>query len=183
MIKIRVLLAVIAVPVTMAALVLVAQGAQASTPACTTGAYVSYCGTQADNGSPGLVLDSAGAGTAINNKVIGWVNSTADPGTDWFQLAFGGSAANGIMFVFAPSGLISNMCAADPGNNLVVLRPCNGSNFQRWIATPVTGVAGFQTWTNRATHKILKSGALGAQLVTVTPPTTPAGNEQWRFTA
>jgi hypothetical protein len=54
MIKIRVLLAVIAAPVTTAALVLVAQGAQASTPACTTGAYVSYCGTQADNGSPGL---------------------------------------------------------------------------------------------------------------------------------
>jgi hypothetical protein len=183
MTRIKVMFAAIVVPVTMATFALVAQGAQASTSACTTGAYVSYCGTQADNGSPGLVLSSAGQGTGTNNKVIGWVNSTADPGTDWFQLAYGGSAANGIMFVFAPSGLISNMCAADPGNGLVVLRACNGSNFQRWIATPVSGVAGFQTWTNRATHKILKAGALGAQLVTVTPPTTPAGNEQWRFSA
>jgi hypothetical protein len=53
------------------------------------------------------VLDSAGAGTATNNKVIGWVNSTTDAGADWFQLAYGGSAANGIMFVFAPNEVIS----------------------------------------------------------------------------
>ena len=53
--------------------------------------------------------------------------------------------------------------AAEPltahGDSLVVLRPCNGSNWQRWIATPVSGQPGFQTWTNRATHKILQSGA------------------------
>jgi hypothetical protein len=39
----------------------------------------------------------------------------------------------------------------------------------------------FQTWTNRATLKILQSGAKGAQLITVTRPATPSGNQQWRF--
>lgn len=182
MIKIRTLAAGIAAAVAVAVLVLAAQGAQASTPGCTTGAFTSYCGTQANNASTMLVLDSAGQGTAVNNKVIGWPNSTADPGTDWFQLDFGGNAALGVMWVFAPGGVISNMCAADPGNGLVVLRGCNGSNWQRWVATP-TSVAGFQTWTNRATHRILQSGARGAQLVTVAPPTTSAGNQQWRFVA
>jgi len=41
--------------------------------------------------------------------------------------------------------------------------------------------AGFQTWTNLATHKILQSGARGGQLITVTRPATPAPSEQWRF--
>jgi hypothetical protein len=183
LVRAKLLLAAIAAPVTVAALALTAQAAQASTPACTSGAYAGYCGTQANNASTDLVLDSAGQGTATNNKVIGWPNSTSDPGTDWVNLAFGGNPANGVMWIFAPNGIISNMCAADPGNNLVVLRACNGSNWQRWIATPVSGQAGFFTWTNRATHKILQSGARGAQLITVTPPTTPSGNQQWRFVA
>jgi hypothetical protein len=181
MVKAKVLFAAMTAPVTMAVLVLAAQGAQASTSACTGGAYTGYCGTQANNASTDLVLDSAGQKTTANNKVIGWPNSTSDRGTDWVQLAFGGNAANGVMWIFAPGGVISNMCAADPGDNHVVLRACNGSNFQRWIATPVSGQAGFQTWTNRATLKILQSGAKGAQLITVTRPATPSGNQQWRF--
>jgi hypothetical protein len=175
------LLAAITAPVTIAVLAFAAQGAQASTSACTRGAYSGYCGTQANNASTDLVLDSAGQKTTTNNKVIGWPNSTSDPGTDWVQLAFGGSAANGVMWIFAPNGVISNMCAADPGDNHIVLRACNGSNFQRWVATPVSGQAGFQTWTNLATHKILQSGARGGQLITVTRPTTPTPSEQWRF--
>ena len=180
MIKIRMLAAGAAAAMTAAALVLAAQAAQASTPGCTSGTYTSYCGTQANDASTQLVLDSAGQGTGTNNKVIGWVNSTGDPGTDWVQLAFGGSAPLGMMWIYAPNGVISNMCASDPGNGLVVLRGCNGSDWQRWISTP-TSVAGFQTWTNRATHRILQSGALGAQLVTVTPPTTPTSSQAWKF--
>jgi len=181
MIKAKVLLAAITAPVTIAVLAFAAQGAQASTAACTRGAYSGYCGTQANNATTDLVLDSAGQKTTTNNKVIGWPNSTSDPGTDWVQLAFGGNAANGVMWIFAPNGIISNMCAADPGDNHIVLRACNGSNFQRWVATPVSGQAGFQTWTNLATHKILQSGARGGQLITVTRPATPAPSEQWRF--
>ena len=180
MIKIRVLLAAIVAPATMAAVVLTAQGAQASTPECTNGAYFGYCATQADNGSPVLVMDSAGQGTTTDNHVIGWSDSTSDAGTDWFQLAYGGDKSLGVMFVFAPKGVISGMCAADPGDGHVVLRGCNGSNWQRWIAAPV-GSAGFFTWTNRATHKILQSGAKGTQLVTVSPSTATSGNQQWKF--
>jgi hypothetical protein len=176
-------IAAVAGAVAVAALVLTAQGAQASTPGCTAGAFAGYCGTQANNASTDLVLDSNMQGTATNTKVIGWPNSTADPGTDWVQLAYGGDAALGVMWIYAPNGIISNMCASDPGDSLVVLRQCNGSNWQRWIATPVSGEAGFFTWTNRATHKILQSGAKGAQLTTVTPPTTPTGAQQWKFVA
>jgi len=50
-----VILAAIAIPVTVAAVALTAQGAQASTPGCTNGALLGYCATQADSGSP--VLD------------------------------------------------------------------------------------------------------------------------------
>jgi hypothetical protein len=63
-----------------------------------------------------------------------------------------------------------------------VLRQCNGSNWQRWIATQV-GSSGFFTWTNRATHKILQSGAKGAQLVTVTASAATSGNQQWKFSS
>ena len=52
MTRIRVLLVAIAVPVTMAALVLTAQGAQASTPECINGTYHGYCATQVDTGLP-----------------------------------------------------------------------------------------------------------------------------------
>jgi hypothetical protein len=180
--KMRAILAAIAVPVIVAALVLTAQGAQASTSGCTNGAFFGYCATQADNGSPVLVLDSSGQKATTDNPVIGWSNSTTDPATDWFQLAYAGDNALGVMFVFAPNGVISNMCASDPGNSLVVLRVCNGSNWQRWIATPV-GSTGFSTWTNRATHKILQSGAKGAQLVTVTQSSMISGNQQWKFSS
>src|SRR6185295_4990640 len=115
--RIRVILAAVAVPVTVAALVLTAQGAQASTPECLNGTYHGYCGTQIDNGTPALVLDNSKQRAAVTN----------------------------------------------PGNGHVVLRQCNGSDWQRWIATQV-GTTSFFTWKNRATHRILQSGARGAQL-------------------
>jgi hypothetical protein len=126
-------------------------------------------------------MDSAGQKATYDNKVIGYPNSTSDPGTDWVEIPYGGNERLGVMFIYAPKGVISNMCAADPGNSLVVLRPCNGSNFQRWTSTPVSGQAGFQTWTNRATGKILQSSTKGAQLTTVTKPARPTPSQQWRF--
>ena len=182
MYRIRVILAAIAVPVTVAAIALTAQGAQASTPGCTSGALLGYCGTQADSGSPVLVIDSARQSAAADNPVIGWSNSTTDPATDWFQLAFAGDNTLGIMFFFAPNGVITNMCMSDPGNGHVVLRGCNGSNWQRWIATQV-GSSGFFTWTNRATHRILQSGPKGAQLVTGAQSSMISGNQQWKFSS
>jgi hypothetical protein len=171
------LLAVSAVAVAVTS----ATGAQASTTGCTSGAYYAYCGTQADNGSPVLVIDSQGQADATNNPIIGWPDSASDPGTDFFQLAYERNAFKGVMFMFAPGGILSNMCAADPGNGKVVLRPCNGSDWQRWVATEV-GNTGYSTWANLATNRILQAGAKGAQLVTVASPTTPLGTQQWTFT-
>jgi hypothetical protein len=84
------------------------------------------------------------------------------------------------MFFWAPTGVNLDLCMADPGNGHVVLRQCNGSDWQRWIATQV-GTTSFFTWTNRATHRILQSGAKGAQLVTVTQSATTSGNQEWKF--
>jgi len=182
MTRIRVLLAAIAVPVTMAGLVLAAQGAQASTPECINGTYHGYCATQIDNGTPALVIDNSGQRESVDNPVVGWTDSSADPATDWFQLAYAGDNSLGIMFFWAPTGVNLDLCMADPGNGHVVLRQCNGSNYQRWIAAPV-GSSGFFTWTNRATHRILQSGAKGAQLVTVTASATTSGNQQWKFSS
>ena len=117
--KLRVLL-VVALPVTIAVVVLGAQGARASTPACTNGPL-------------------------------------------------------------APGGVLSGMCMSDPGTGHVVLRGCNGSNWQRWIRTEVPGTGG-HSWINRATHGILSAAPPGAQLVTVSPPSTPpAGPQLWHF--
>jgi hypothetical protein len=181
MYRIRVILAAVAVPVTVAALVLTAQGAQASTPECLNGTYTGFCATQIDNGSPVLVMDNSGQREAANNPVIGWTNSSTDPATDWFQLAFAGDNSLGVMFFWAPTGVNLDLCVADPGDGHVVLRVCNGSNWQRWIAAPVAGSTGFFTWTNRATHRILQSGAKGAQLVTVAQTSMISGNQQWKF--
>jgi hypothetical protein len=182
MTRIRVILAAVAVPVTMAALVLTAQGARASTPECINGTYHGYCATQIDNGTPALVIDNSGQRESADNPVIGWTDSSSDPATDWFQLAYAGDNSLGIMFFWAPTGVNLDLCMADPGNGHVVLRQCNGSNYQRWIAAPV-GSSGFFTWTNRATHRILQSGAKGAQLVTVTASATTSGNQQWKFSS
>jgi hypothetical protein len=177
---IRVMLATITLPVTLAAVLLAAQGAQASTPGCVSGAYFGYCATQEDNGSPVLVMDSAHQQTTLDNAVIGWSDSTSDPATDWFQLPYAGNNLLGVMFVFAPKGRISNKCASDPGDGRVVLRECNGSDWQRWISAEV-GSTGFYTWTNLATHRILQAGAMGSQLVTVSPSATISANQEWKF--
>jgi hypothetical protein len=170
--------AVIAAIVT--ALGIPATGALASTPGCTAGAYLGFCATQADNGTAVLVLDSRGQGTSVNNPVIGYTDSTSDPGTDFFQLDYAGDPSLGVMFEFAPGGTLSNMCVADPGDGFLVLRGCNGSNWQRWVAAPV-GTTAFFTLTNRATHRILTAGAPGAQLVTAGATATPAGNQEWKL--
>lgn len=178
--KLKILL-VAALPVTIAVVVLGAQGARASTPACTNGPFVAYCGTQADFGDPVLVIDSRGGSAALNNPVIGWYDSTSDRATDWFQLPYGGVPDAGYMFFFAPGGVLSGMCMSDPGTGHVVLRGCNGSNWQRWIRTEVPGTGG-HSWINRATHGILSAAPPGAQLVTVSPPSTPpTGPQLWHF--
>jgi len=131
----------------IAGAVAIPASASASTPECTSGTYTGYCGTQANNGSPVLVMDNSKQRAAVNNPVIGWTDSSTDPATDWVQLAFAGDNSLGVMFFWAPTGVNLDLCVADPGNGRVVLRVCNGSNFQRWVATATSG--GFFTWTKQ----------------------------------
>lgn len=173
-------LALLVVPAALVTSAVTATSASASTPGCTGGPWLGYCATQADNASPALVIDAKGQKAAYNNPVIGWTDSTTDPATDWFQLAYAGDNTLGVMFAFAPGGAISDWCMSDPGNGQVVERQCNGSNWQRWIATQV-GSSGFFTWTNRATHHILSAGTKGAQLTTIAAPATVPGTSQWKF--
>jgi hypothetical protein len=128
-------LALLAVPAALVTSAVTATAASASTPGCTGGPWLGYCATQADDASPALVIDAKGQKAAYNNPVIGWTDSTTDPATDWFQLAYAGDSTLGVMFAFAPGGAISDWCMSDPGNGQVVERQCNGSNWQRWIAT------------------------------------------------
>lgn len=181
--RIRVILAAVAVPVTVAALVLSAQGAQASTPGCTGGALSGFCATQVTSGATPLVILSNFQSAAYDNPIIGWYKSAApsDPATDWFQLAYQDNPSLGVMFFFAPNGVITNMCMSDPGDFNVRLRVCNGSNWQRWIATPVPGSTVFFTWRNRATNKVLQAGSPGAQLVTAPQATATPTSQQWQF--
>jgi hypothetical protein len=156
--------------------------ASASTPGCTSGALYGYCGTQATDTTPALVMDSSGQRATYGNPVIGWTNSTTDPATDFFQLAYAGDNMLGVMFMYAPGGAISGMCVADPGDGHVVLRTCNGGNWQRWIPAEISS-SGYYTWTNRATHQILTANGKGGQLMTVTPQTgAPSQYAAWKFT-
>lgn len=84
-----------------------------------------------------------------------WGKTSASDPAGLFQLDYAGDASLGIVVGFAPGGKISGMCASDPDDGHVVLRPCNGPDFQRWIAAQV-GSTGYFTWTNRATHRILR---------------------------
>lgn len=166
----------------IAGLTLGVPAASASTPGCTSGTYYGYCGTQADNGSPVLVIDNSRQIGALNNPVIGWTDSASDPATDWLQLAYAGNSSLGVMFIWAPGGMPTDWCMADPGNGRVVLRGCNGGSWQRWIASTVAISPGYYTWANRATHRILQANGHGGQLTTGTAPAAvPTGSQQWKF--
>src|SRR6185437_12098584 len=100
----------------IAGAVAIPASASASTPECTSGTYTGYCGTQASNVSPVLVMDNSRQRDAVNNPVIGWTVSSSEPATAWVQLAFAGDNSLGVMFFWAPTGVNLDLCVADPGN-------------------------------------------------------------------
>lgn len=159
--------------------------ASASTADCTAGAFAGYCGTQTDHEAIPLSMDVRGQAATYNNQVIAWPNSTADPATDFVNLAYKGDNALGVEFMYAPSGKVSGLCVSDPFNaalgaaaDSLVLRACNGSRFQRWVAT--SAATGF-TWKNVASGLILQSNGKGAQLTDVAAPVTLLPTQEWTF--
>lgn len=81
--------------------------------------------------------------------------SASDPATDCSSSTTRATHRSASWSGSPLAGKISGMCASDPDDGHVVLRPCNGPDFQRWIAAQV-GFTGYFTWTNRATHRILR---------------------------
>jgi hypothetical protein len=94
--------ALLTLPAAAIAVLAFAGAASASTPGCTGGALHGYCGTQATDTTPALVMDSSGQRAAYGHPIVGWTDSTNDLATDFFQLAYAGDNTLGVMFMYAP---------------------------------------------------------------------------------
>jgi hypothetical protein len=93
-----------------------------------------------------------------------------------------GDPAQGVMFIWAPTGVPLDLCASDIYPGRVRLRPCTGSLWQRWVATQV-GSTGFFTWTSKGSGRIIQSNGRGNVLTTVPAPKTPSANQEWKFSS
>lgn len=165
----------------------VALPASASTGACRTGAYAGVCGAMVDHENFALAFDAKGQRTAINTPVIGYPNLNGDAGTDFVALPYSGGPS--VMFIFAPYGSLTNMCVANPAGGYsgnpggpfgLILRPCNGSLFQRF--TERTVGAGTVVVTSLADGRIVSSNGQGASLTAVPLPANLTGGDVWSFT-
>lgn len=121
--------------------------ASATTADCLS-AYGSACGTFMghDAASNPVFWDNRGQVNASGAVIIGYsANSTSDPATDFTKVhhigkvpGMGLSDQNTMSwsFVYTPKGVWTNLCIADlnNGDNHLVLRPCNGLQWQRFIA-------------------------------------------------
>jgi hypothetical protein len=154
-----------------------APAASATTGACTS-VLSTNCGTFKGTdvaGAPNTVYWDVKHGTvAAGTPVIGYIaNSSSDRATDIAKvkhtgvvpgLAISNVDTISYSFVYAPNGQWSNLCVADTGTHLLVLRVCNGSQYQRFIAqvNPVASapVAFTGTYPNNGRY-IPSSGAGG----------------------
>jgi hypothetical protein len=164
----------------------VALPASATTAACRSGPYAGFCGTMVDHENFPLAFDSLGQRAANNTPIIGFPNVDGDAGSDFVVLRYGGQP--GFMFIFAPNGEITNKCIANPDGGYIrnpggpfglVLRPCNGSVFQRFTKRYV----GHDTLvlTSLADNRIIHSNGEGASLTVVPLPALLTGNDLWSF--
>jgi len=85
---------------------------------------------------------------------------------------------------WAPSGKPSGLCISEPNVDVktdLVLRKCNGSNFQIWDFVDL-GTDGFNVWENLASGFAMSdpsSGPAGTQLKSRTIGAGTAENERW----
>jgi len=148
-------LAPVAVGIAAAAVFAVAPAAHATTGNCAS-ILGTTCGTFAghDTESPvaaPVYWDVKGGAAVVNNPVIGYAfNANGDSASDISKVRHVGNvpgvASNpntiSYSFVFTPNGHWSNLCVADTGTHVLVLRTCNGLQWQRFFAEPrVSGQA------------------------------------------
>jgi len=163
----------------------VALPASATTAACRSGPYAGLCGTMVDHQNFPLAFDSLGQSAANNTPIIGFPNLNGDAGSDFVVLSYPGL---GVVFIFAPNGEITNKCISNPAGGYIrnpggpfglVLRPCNGSVFQRFIKRSV----GYHRniLISLADHRIIHSNGEGASLTVVRRPALLPGKDVWSF--
>jgi hypothetical protein len=137
-----------------------ASGAGASTSGCLD--LGPSCGTNVN--AFGNAWDVAGQKAVLDNKVISYPNGSTDPATDLVRT---GTATAGFRYEYAPNGVKSGLCPADPdggyaadpgGPDGIVLRTCNTGNWQ--LFRPDAG----GHLVNVATHKPVQTNGTGRQL-------------------
>ena len=152
--------------------------ASATTASCRGGPYVGLCGTMVDHENFPLAFDAKGHSSAYNTPIIGYPNLDGDAASDFVVLPYGGGPS--IMFIFAPYGKITNMCIANlAGPFNLVLRPCNGSVYQRFNQRNVG--QGSVVLISVADGRIVQSNGKGASLTAVPLPANLVGSDVWSF--
>ena len=152
--------------------------ASATTASCRGGPYVGLCGTMVDHENFPLAFDAKNHSSAYDTPVIGYPNLDGDAASDFVVLPYGGGPS--IMFIFAPNGQITNMCIANlAGPYNLVLRPCNGSVYQRFNQRNVG--QGSVVLISVADGRIVQSNGKGASLTAVPLPANLVGSDVWSF--
>ena len=152
--------------------------ASATTGSCRGGAYVGLCGTMVDHENFPLAFDAKNHSSAYDTPVIGYPNLDGDAASDFVVLPYAGGPS--IMFIFAPNGQITNMCIANlAGPYNLVLRPCNGSVYQRFNQRNVG--QGAVVLISLADGRIVQSNGKGASLTAVPLPANLVGSDVWAF--
>ena len=154
--------------------------AAASTTGCTKGAYAGYCGTQVDQENPAMAWDVFRHAARVGQPLIAFPNSDTDQAVDWVALHPGTSSVDAAkMFIYAPGGRISNLCASEPSQHApLVLRSCNGSAWQVFTAEEV-GDTGLYEWVNAATGDVVSADGIRSHLTGIKPPSTPGPGVEW----
>jgi hypothetical protein len=158
--------------------------AGASTPGVTTGAFAGYGGTQTDGESPAMSWDVKQQAARVGQPIIAWPNSDSDRALDFVALAPGTGSLHGAkMFIYAPGGRISNLCVAEPFQGAaLVLRWCNGSQWQVFVAQQVGSTSSYE-WVNQATSDVVSANGIRSPLTGIAPPSTPGPGVEWTFAA
>jgi hypothetical protein len=143
--------------------------------------HTSHCGGQ-NLLAPELALsvdsDSAGKGSPVEVR---------KPAANKKQDFLISGPATDVTIEWAPNGATSGLCISEPSTSIntgLVLRKCNGSDYQTWAPGDFIMHESFNAWVNKASGFAMtdpNSGPSGTQLVSGKAGT--ASNEEWEAIA
>lgn len=150
--------------------------ASATTTGCTGGTYAGYCGAQTNSAATPLSFDVYQQKAANFQPVVGYVNSTGDPATDFFTFAYQGGSSK--IFEYAPNGVASNYCITVDTGGKLGLRPCGGYTWQRFTAVADSSGTAYG-WQNVQDGLFIASHGNAQQLTVAKSNSKP--NQEWTF--